>query len=85
MNGNRWHVEKRSYSRNPWRLIHTATGLQITYSVPYPGHAEVPLPPIAQAGFPRKRDAVAYAETLDWDDIERRMRHEGVFPRERAR
>lgn len=66
-----WRVEKQPYSRDPWRIVHAASGLVITITVPYPGQEE--MPPIEVAGFPRKRDAVAYAETLDWSDIEKRI------------
>ena len=50
-------VQKLGYSRAPWRIV-TADGLEVTRTVMFdhPGRGPMPL---EEAGYDRKRDAVA--------------------------
>lgn len=57
-------VKKLSYSHNPWRIIHVASGCELCVEFKeYPGFTgRLCLPPIAVYGYPTKKAA---KEALD--------------------
>jgi len=50
-------VERRSYSRSPWRLIDSLTGSEIAFPVEF-DHPNLGKTVIQQAGFDTKQEAI---------------------------
>jgi hypothetical protein len=72
-------LARRGTPSAPWSIVHRETGLKIPVLRPYPGHSEVPLPPIEVANFRTRAEAHAAAKEIDWSVIAEACRRPEVI------